>query len=69
MHKADLLMLLIQHGRDHRGLDLIADQVLTRLVALLLARQYQGVLTLEVFTERHFYPGRERILSLLEAQS
>ena len=54
-------------GRDHRGLELIPDGVLERLVALLMARNYRGVLTLEVFTERHFYPGRERMISLLEA--
>lgn len=54
-------------GRDHRGLDLISDRVLDRLLALLLARQFEGVLTLEVFTERHFYAGRERVLSWLEA--
>jgi sugar phosphate isomerase/epimerase len=56
-------------GRDHRGLDLIPDATLGQLLELLLARQFGGVLTLEVFTERHFYPGRERILSWLEARS
>ena len=55
-------------GRDHRGLDLIHDDVLAQLVTLLLERSYRGVLTLEVFTERHFFPGRERIISHLEAQ-
>jgi sugar phosphate isomerase/epimerase len=55
-------------GRDHRGLDLIPDDTLSRLLELLLSRQFGGVLTLEVFTERHFYPGRERILSWLEAR-
>jgi sugar phosphate isomerase/epimerase len=56
-------------GRDHRGLDLIPDDTFDRLLELLLTRQFDGVLTLEVFTERHFYPGRERILSWLEARS
>lgn len=55
-------------GRDHRGLDLIPDETLEKLVDLLLERVYRGVLTLEVFTERHFFPGRERILSLLEGR-
>ena len=55
-------------GRDHRGLDLIPDDVLAQLVTLLLERNYRGVLTLEVFTERHFFPGRERIIAHLEAQ-
>jgi sugar phosphate isomerase/epimerase len=55
-------------GRDHRGLDLIPDETLERLVALLLDQVYCGVLTLEVFTERHFIPGRERIISLAERQ-
>ena len=54
-------------GRDHRGLDLIPENLLSQLVTLLLERNYLGVLTLEVFTERHFFPGRERIISLLEA--
>jgi sugar phosphate isomerase/epimerase len=54
-------------GRDHRGLDLIADDVLSGLRDWLAAARYRGVLTLEVFTERHFFPGRERILALMEA--
>ena len=54
-------------GRDHRGLELIPKAVLNRLLALLIDRRYRGVLTLEVFTESHFYPGRELILSLMEA--
>jgi sugar phosphate isomerase/epimerase len=55
-------------GRDHRGLDLVPDDTLGRLLELLLYRRFSGVLTLEVFTERHFYPGRERILSWLKAR-
>lgn len=57
-----------QDGRDHRGLEHIPRSVLCRLLDLLLRRQYRGILTLEVFTERHFLPGRESILSLMEAR-
>jgi sugar phosphate isomerase/epimerase len=55
-------------GRDHRGLDLIPAGTLDRLLTLLLERAYRGVLTLEVFTERHFFPGREQIISLMEGR-
>jgi len=55
-------------GRDHRGLDLLPDGVLAQLLDLLLVCRYQGVLTLEVFTERHFFSSRELILSLMEAR-
>ena len=55
-------------GVDHRGLDLLPDGMLGRLLDVFLAAHYQGVLTLEVFTERHFFPGRELILRLLEAR-
>ena len=57
-----------RNGRDHRGLDLLPDGLLGDLLDLLLAAHYRGVLTLEVFTERHFFPGRELILSLMEAR-
>jgi sugar phosphate isomerase/epimerase len=53
-------------GRDHRGLDLLPDGLLAQLLDLLLAAHYQEVLTVEVFTERHFSPGRELILTLME---
>jgi sugar phosphate isomerase/epimerase len=52
-------------GRDHRGLDLLSDDLLAGLRHWLVTARYRGVLTLEVFTERHFFPGRELILSLL----
>ncbi len=52
-------------GRDHRGLDLISDELLADLCHWLLTTPYRGVLTLEVFTERHFFPGRELILASL----
>ncbi|MGB7538384.1 MAG: cobamide remodeling phosphodiesterase CbiR [Anaerolineales bacterium] len=53
-------------GHDHRGLDLIPDGLLTRMLDLLLADHYHGVLTVEVFTERHFSPGRDLILTLMK---
>jgi len=53
-------------GRDHRSLDLLPDGLLTQMLDLLLAAHYQGVLTVEVFTEQHFSPGRELILTLME---
>ena len=56
-------------GRDHRGLDLLPDGLLGELLDLLLAAPYRGVLTLEVFTERHFFPGRELVLSLMETRA
>ncbi len=56
-------------GRDHRGLDLLPDGLLAQLLDLLLAAHYQEVLTVEVFTERHFSPGRELILTLMEERS
>jgi sugar phosphate isomerase/epimerase len=55
-----------QDGRDHRGLDLLPNDLLTGLLDLLTFSDYRGVLTLEVFTQRHFFPGRELILSLME---
>jgi sugar phosphate isomerase/epimerase len=55
-------------GRDHRGLDLLPDGLLTDLFVLLESSGYAGVLTLEVFTQRHFFPGRELILSLMEGR-
>jgi sugar phosphate isomerase/epimerase len=55
-----------QDGRDHRGLDLLPNDLLTGLLDLLMSSDYRGVLTLEVFTQRHFFPGRELILSLME---
>ncbi len=59
----------VRNGRDHSGLDLIPEDVLGRMLTLLLSRQYRGVLTLEVFTEHHLDAGRERIRSLLETES
>lgn len=53
-------------GRDHRGLDLLPEGLLAQLLDVLLVNRYQGVLTLEVFTEHHFFPGRELILELME---
>ncbi|MBN1813581.1 MAG: sugar phosphate isomerase/epimerase [Anaerolineae bacterium] len=55
-----------QDGRDHRGLDLLPDGLLTNLLDRLMSFDYRGVLTLEVFTPRHFFPGRELILALME---
>lgn len=55
-----------QDGRDHRGLDLLPDGLLTNLLDVLLSSDYRGVLTLEVFTQRHFFPGHELILTLME---
>jgi sugar phosphate isomerase/epimerase len=55
-----------QDGRDHRGLDLLPNALLIDLLDLLLSSKYQGVLTLEVFTQRHFFQGRELVLSLME---
>jgi sugar phosphate isomerase/epimerase len=55
-------------GRDHRGLDLIPDDLLAELRDWLVTARYQGVLTLEVFTERHFFPGRALILSLMRGE-
>lgn len=55
-----------QDGRDHRGLDLLPNALLIDLLDLLVSSKYQGVLTLEVFTQRHFFPGRESILALME---
>jgi sugar phosphate isomerase/epimerase len=55
-------------GRDHRGLDLIADDLLAELRNWLVTACYRGVLTLEVFTERHFFPGRELILALMQGR-
>jgi sugar phosphate isomerase/epimerase len=55
-------------GRDHRGLDLIPDDLLAGLRDWLLTACYRGVLTLEVFTKRHFFPGRARILSLMQGE-
>ena len=55
-------------GSDHRGLNLLPYGLLGRLLDVLLAAHYQGVLTLEVFTKRHFFPGRELILRLMEAR-
>jgi sugar phosphate isomerase/epimerase len=56
-------------GRDHRGLDLIEESVWIKLVRRLLDAPYEGVLTLEVFTERHFMPGRDLILRLVEQEA
>lgn len=56
-------------GRDHKGLEWIPDKVLDRLLTLLLLSKFCGVLTLEVFTERYFYAGRERVLAWWETQS
>ena len=56
-----------QDGRDHRGLDLLSNGMLSDLLDLLVTSDYRGVLTLEVFTQRHFFPGRELILALMEA--
>jgi sugar phosphate isomerase/epimerase len=52
-------------GRDHRGLDLLPGGLLADLLDLLLSSGYRGVLTLEVFTQRHFFPGRELILDVI----
>jgi sugar phosphate isomerase/epimerase len=53
-------------GRDHRGLDLIPDGLLDSLRDWLMTSRYQGVLTLEVFTKHHFFPGRELVLALMQ---
>ncbi len=58
-----------QGGRDHRGLELLPAGLLQCLVCALQEAQYEGVLTLEVFTERHFFSGRERLLAALEASA
>lgn len=55
-------------GRDHRGLDLLPDGLLGQLLDWLLTADYQGVFTLEVFTKRHFFSGRQLILKLMEAR-
>jgi sugar phosphate isomerase/epimerase len=55
-----------RYGRDHRSLDLLPDGLLTQLLNLLLAAHYHGVLTIEVFTERHFSPGRDLILTCMK---
>ncbi|MBN1178157.1 MAG: sugar phosphate isomerase/epimerase [Anaerolineae bacterium] len=55
-----------QGGRDHRGLNLIPPEQLKDVLRVLLSSGYHGVLTLEVFTERHFFPGRELVISLME---
>jgi sugar phosphate isomerase/epimerase len=55
-------------GRDHRGLDLLPDGLLAKLLDVVLAAHYQGVLTVEVFAERHFFPAREQILDLVEGR-
>jgi hypothetical protein len=55
------------NGRDHLGLDQIARPVLRRLVEVLVQRSYQGVLTLEVFSEGQFRSGREMVLALTES--
>jgi sugar phosphate isomerase/epimerase len=56
-------------GRDHCGLSLIADSLLADLRDWLAAARYRGVLTLEVFTERHFFPGRELVLAWMQGRS
>jgi sugar phosphate isomerase/epimerase len=56
----------LRDGRDHRGLDLLPDGLLTQMLDLLVAAHYQGVLTVEVFTERHFSPGRDLILTWMK---
>lgn len=55
-------------GVDHRGLDNLPDGLLGRLLDALLVAHYPGVLTLEVFTKRHFFPGRKLILEVMEAR-
>jgi sugar phosphate isomerase/epimerase len=56
-------------GRDHRGLGLISQDLLADLRDWLVKTPYRGVLTLEVFTERHFFPGRELVLALMQERS
>lgn len=55
-----------QDGRDHRGLDVLPGDLLANLLDLLMASDYRDVLTLEVFTQRHFFPSRKLILSSVE---
>lgn len=59
---ADALSVVHLHGvnpdapsaRDHRGLDLVASDVLDRVTAHLLTTGFSGVVTLEVFGEADF---------------
>lgn len=66
--RSDASPAALARWRDQATLDLLPDGVLAQLLDLLLADRYQGVLTLEVFTERHFFPSQELILSLMEAR-
>jgi sugar phosphate isomerase/epimerase len=53
-------------GRDHQGLNHIPDDLMADLRDWLVKAHYQGVLTLELFTARQFFPSRSRILSLMQ---
>ena len=55
-------------GRDHLGLEHLPDGLLGGLLDMLVVADYRGVLTLEVFTEDHFSPGRDLVLGLLEGR-
>ena len=55
-----------EDGRDHRGIDALPTGLIAEVLDTLLLGGFAGVATLEVFTERDFYGGRDIILSLLE---
>jgi sugar phosphate isomerase/epimerase len=59
----------VRDGRDHRGLEHLPDGLLAELLDRLVAVDYRGVLTLEVFAEHHFSAGRERVLALMEGRA
>jgi sugar phosphate isomerase/epimerase len=54
------------NGRDHLSLDHLPEGVLHEVLDHLLATGYNGVLTLELFSETDFFPSREMVLSLCE---
>ncbi len=56
-----------ESGRDHQGLAQLPEGLLAAILNALLSEGYEGVLTLEVFSEQAFFPGRDLILSLVEA--
>jgi sugar phosphate isomerase/epimerase len=55
----------VRDGRDHKGLDLVEPDLLKELVETLLQKRYSGVVTIEVFSEKHLDNSMGLITSLL----
>ena len=56
----------VRDDRDHCGLKHLPNGLLAELLDFLEAVDFQGVVTLEVFTENHFFTGQELIRALME---